>query len=121
MKKKTVGGGAGCAATIIIQPLDLIKTRLQLNGELGSQRVHRGTMSAINNILKQEGFFNLYNGLSAALLRQLTYTTIRMGTYQAVLSKFEQTQSMNGFHGKLVAGMIGLNIQKKKKSYLFNI
>nr|CAD7202573.1 unnamed protein product [Timema douglasi] len=36
------------------------------------------------NIVKQQGVLALYNGLSASLLRQLTYSTTRFGIYEVV-------------------------------------
>lgn len=35
-------------------------------------------------IVKQDGVLGLYNGLSASLLRQLTYSTTRFGMYEVV-------------------------------------
>lgn len=32
-------------------------------------------------VVRTEGFVHLYDGLSAALLRQATYSTVRFGTY----------------------------------------
>ena len=37
-------------------------------------------MSVLMGVVKNEGFLTLYNGLSAGLLRQATYTTTRLGT-----------------------------------------
>jgi solute carrier family 25 (mitochondrial oxoglutarate transporter), member 11 len=68
-------------ATCVVQPLDLIKTRLQISGQGGSAKEYTGTLDAFAKIVKREGFSNLYKGLSAALLRQATYTTTRLGTY----------------------------------------
>ena len=34
------------------------------------------------NIVRTNGFFALYNGLSAALLRQATYSTTRFAIYE---------------------------------------
>ena len=34
------------------------------------------------NIIKTNGFFALYNGISAALLRQATYSTTRFACYE---------------------------------------
>jgi hypothetical protein len=31
-KKFVFGGASGCLATLVVQPLDLIKTRMQLTG-----------------------------------------------------------------------------------------
>lgn len=62
-------------ATCFVQPLDLIKNRMQLSGTKVS------TVSVVTGILKNEGFFSLYSGLSAGLMRQATYTTTRLGIY----------------------------------------
>ena len=44
------------------------------------------------NIVKQEGFFTLYRGLSAGLLRQATYTTARLGIFKTIT---EEAKKMN--------------------------
>lgn len=64
------------AATCVVQPLDLIKNRMQLSGTKTS------TISVISSILKNEGVLALYSGLSAGLLRQASYTTTRLGTFE---------------------------------------
>eukprot|EP00899_Mesostigma_viride_P013004 jgi/Mesvir1/21704/Mv04123-RA.1 len=69
------GGVAGMAATCCIQPVDMVKVRIQL-GAAGSP------FSVAGSMIKQEGFFSLYKGLSAGLLRQATYTTARMGIFR---------------------------------------
>jgi solute carrier family 25 phosphate transporter 23/24/25/41 len=59
MDKFAAGGAAGMVATSIVQPLDLVKTRMQLfaaNGRAPS------IMATANMVLKQEGFFAFYNG-----------------------------------------------------------
>ncbi len=86
-RKFLFGGLSGCGATLIVQPLDLIKTRLQLSGEGGGARAHKSTLHAISNVVRSEGLVNLYNGLSAALFRQVTYTTTRMGTFQYLMDR----------------------------------
>ncbi|OAQ34667.1 mitochondrial carrier protein [Linnemannia elongata AG-77] len=40
------------------------------------------------NVARHEGFFALYTGLSASLLRQGTYSTVRFGTYDLLKEKF---------------------------------
>lgn len=41
------------------------------------------------NIIKKDGLTALYNGLSASLLRQLTYSTVRFGIYEVKYYPFE--------------------------------
>ena len=71
------GGAASCVATVIVHPFDLTKVRLQ---NMKGQAQH-GMVSTMLNIAKSEGFFRLYAGLSASLLRQATYSTVRFGAY----------------------------------------
>lgn len=63
------------AATCVVQPLDLVKNRMQVSGGKTS------AITVISGIIKNEGILAFYNGLSAGLLRQATYTTGRLGVY----------------------------------------
>lgn len=73
--------GFRMAATLFVQPMDLIKNRMQLSGEGGKTKEHRNTLHAIRSIMVKEGISGMYSGLSAGLLRQATYTTTRLGIY----------------------------------------
>lgn len=68
-------------ATVFVQPLDLVKTRLQISGQGGTAKEYTGMFDAFVKIARKEGVRALYKGLSAGLLRQATYTTTRLGTY----------------------------------------
>lgn len=72
----------------ITQPLDLIKNRMQLSGEGGKVREHKTSFHAIGRVVRSEGVLGLYNGLSAGLLRQATYSTTRLGVYQSLFDYF---------------------------------
>jgi solute carrier family 25 oxoglutarate transporter 11 len=76
------------SATLFVQPLDLIKNRMQLSGVGGAKKEYKTSFHAFRGILQKEGFFALYNGLSAGLLRQATYTTTRLGVYNMLLNRF---------------------------------
>ncbi|CAJ0951456.1 unnamed protein product, partial [Mesorhabditis belari] len=78
--KFAFGGLAGMGATVFVQPLDLVKNRMQMSG-IGGKSEYTSSAHAIKSIMKNEGLFALYNGLSAGLLRQATYTTTRLGVY----------------------------------------
>ncbi|XP_060823684.1 mitochondrial 2-oxoglutarate/malate carrier protein-like [Bombus pascuorum] len=91
------GGTAGMAATCVVQPLDLIKNRMQLSGTKTS------TINVISSILKNEGAVALYAGLSAGLLRQASYTTTRLGTYEW-LSQLISKDSQPNFIMKVLIG-----------------
>ncbi len=42
------------------------------------------------DIIKTDGFGSLYNGLSAGLLRQATYTTARLGIFNNISEKLKE-------------------------------
>ncbi|VDM57128.1 unnamed protein product [Angiostrongylus costaricensis] len=58
-------------ATLFVQPLDLVKNRMQLSGTTG-KREYRSSVHALTSIIRNEGVMAVYNGLSAGLLRQAT-------------------------------------------------
>lgn len=72
------GGGASCVAALVVHPFDLTKVRLQNTKGNGK----KGMFSTMRTIAQTEGFFKLYNGLSASMLRQATYSTVRFGVYE---------------------------------------
>jgi len=77
------GGCSGMMATCIIQPIDMVKVRIQL-GAVGNP-VAVGTQ-----IVKADGVLGLYKGLSAGLLRQATYTTARLGIFNTLSSRLRE-------------------------------
>lgn len=84
------GGAASCTAAIIVHPLDLTKVRLQ--NAKGNNASMLGTML---NIIRTEGPIKLYAGLSASILRQATYSTVRLGGYEALKQALLQKEKSN--------------------------
>ncbi|XP_026488373.1 mitochondrial dicarboxylate carrier [Vanessa tameamea] len=71
------GGLASAGAACITHPLDLLKVQMQ------TQKGKNISMFQLTGIvLKNQGVMGLYNGISASLLRQLTYSTARFGIYE---------------------------------------
>ena len=100
-----MGGSAGMLATTIVQPLDLVKTRMQLSGVGGGVKEHRTAMHALISIMRKEGPLALYNGLSAGLLRQASYTTTRLGIYTSLLDSYKGADGNVSFAQKVAFGM----------------
>ncbi|TXG73055.1 hypothetical protein EZV62_001634 [Acer yangbiense] len=73
------GGASGMLATCVIQPIDMIKVRIQLG--------QGSAASVTKNMLANEGIGAFYKGLSAGLLRQATYTTARLGSFKILTAK----------------------------------
>ncbi|CAH1113566.1 unnamed protein product [Psylliodes chrysocephalus] len=80
-------------AEFVTYPLDLIKTRLQIqgeqskNGKLG-QTPYRGMFKTAIGIGKEEGIGRLWQGVHAAFLRHMIYSGTRIITYKALKEKF---------------------------------
>ncbi|KAL8574781.1 hypothetical protein ACOMHN_035324 [Nucella lapillus] len=99
------GGSAGMAATIFVQPLDLVKNRMQMSGEGGKSKEHKTSAHAIRSILKNEGISGIYTGLSAGLLRQATYTTTRLGIYTTLFEMLSKDGTPPNFAMKAAIGI----------------
>lgn len=103
------GGIAGMGATCVVQPLDLVKNRMQImGGEAGGKKVT--SIGVIGQLIKREGFTALYTGLSAGLLRQASYTTVRMGVYTSMVERFShdgKTTFVVQLSSGLLAGATG--------------
>ncbi|KIV83448.1 hypothetical protein, variant [Exophiala sideris] len=103
------GGLSGMFATACIQPIDMIKVRLQLAGE-GIRTGPKPTAIGIaRDIIAQGKALDLYTGLSAGLLRQAVYTTARLGffdTFQNMMqARAEKQGKQIGFLERGAAGL----------------
>lgn len=88
--KFVFGGSAGMGATLIVQPFDLIKTRMQISGQGVGQKEFRNSFHCIQTVVTKEGPLGLYKGIGAGLLRQATYTTTRMGVNSYLNDAYKQ-------------------------------
>jgi len=77
MSRWYFGGLASAGAACCTHPLDLLKVHLQTQ-----QDGKIGILKQTVKIVKGEGVLALYNGLSASLVRQLTYSTTRFAIYE---------------------------------------
>lgn len=81
-----MGGLAAMGASVFSNPFDVIKTRMQLQGELRARGAHaiyyRNTFHAGYVIAKNEGLRGFQKGLGAALLMHSVRNSIRLGSYQ---------------------------------------
>lgn len=104
MEEVVAGGCAGASQVIFTNPLEIVKIRLQVQGEAvklnpGFIRVGAGS------IVKELGFKGLYKGAGACLLRDIPFSSIYFTAYSHLKT--------DCFHeGRLVDG------QKKKLSPL---
>jgi len=72
------GSISGCLATCCIQPIDMVKVRIQLGAAEGGST---NPFEITKTMMKNEGLGGFYKGLSAGLTRQVLYTGARLGLY----------------------------------------
>lgn len=79
-----IGGVASCVAETFTFPIDLAKTRLQIQGQKleNISNKYRGMVHCFSCIIREEGPKALYSGIKPAWLRQATYGTLKIGIYQ---------------------------------------
>jgi solute carrier family 25 protein 14/30 len=124
-EKMFFAGAASCVAAASTHPIDTLKTRLQLLSVLVSsqhpfQALHNTTLhpSSLSNALRSlhstligpGGFRGLYRGVSPSLLREATYSSVRLGAYDGFKEGVRNTFTYFNiphfaFGEKLIAGL----------------
>lgn len=61
-------------------PVDVVKTRLQMDGA-GGQQLYQGPVNCARMLVRAQGPGALFKGLGPALVRQTTYGSLRYGLY----------------------------------------
>ncbi|GBP68757.1 Solute carrier family 25 member 35 [Eumeta japonica] len=81
-----MGGTSAMFATLFTNPIEVVKTRLQLQGELMAKGKHsvfyKNVPHGLYVIAKNEGFIALQSGLSAMMGFQFCLNTFRLGVYR---------------------------------------
>lgn len=111
-------GGLACSgAGVCTNPMEVVKTRMQLQGELqarGQYSIHyRNALHAFFTIARTDGLLALQNGLVPALWYQFFMNGTRLGTYQILvncgLTKDNEgkTSFIRSIPAGAFAGMVG--------------
>lgn len=92
IKNFLIGGVSGMIATTFVQPIDIVKVRIQiLAGENPGQKF--GPFAVARTVAAEGGFKAFYAGYDSALARQAFYTTSRFGVF---LNLSEYLKAKNG-------------------------
>ncbi|KDN40520.1 putative DIC1-mitochondrial dicarboxylate carrier protein [Tilletiaria anomala UBC 951] len=85
-----LGGAAASIAACFTHPLDAVKNRMQ------TAKTKQGMGSVLVQTAKKEGIPGLYVGLTASLLRQMTYSVVRFGAYDALKEHLRSPSDSKG-------------------------
>ncbi|XP_055696657.1 solute carrier family 25 member 35-like [Lutzomyia longipalpis] len=114
-----LGGIASMGATVFTNPLEVIKTRIQLQGELAARGTYvepyRGILQSLITVAKHDGIAGLQKGLVPATCFQFVLNAFRLGIYNMAVeagwtksSKGRESFARNLFWGATggVAGAV---------------
>ncbi|GAB0087454.1 solute carrier family 25 member 35 [Sergentomyia squamirostris] len=84
-----LGGIASMGATVFTNPLEVIKTRIQLQGELAARgtyvQPYKGILQSLITVAKHDGITGLQKGLIPALNFQFVLNAFRLGIYNSAV------------------------------------
>lgn len=79
---KALIAGTSCAfISAFLNPLDVTKIRMQNQGNVIK---YKGVVSGALIIMKEEGLVGWAKGLNASMIREVTYSSVRMGAYEPI-------------------------------------
>ncbi|KAF0026434.1 hypothetical protein F2P81_021171 [Scophthalmus maximus] len=95
------GGCAGGSQVIFTNPLEIVKIRLQVAGEITT-----GPRVSALNVVRDLGFFGLYKGAKACFLRDIPFSAIYFPVYAHIKQKLTDEEGRLGALQLLTAGAI---------------
>ncbi|CAF1203233.1 unnamed protein product [Didymodactylos carnosus] len=111
--KKFASAGLSCAiVSSILNPFDVIKIRLQLNDEKAKLYTLQGGhfRQVVKTIIQNEGgVISLWTrGLTASIMREITYSSLRIGLYEAIRNYNHKDDKRKPSLGKkILSGALG--------------
>ncbi|KAF7975211.1 hypothetical protein HWV62_10290 [Athelia sp. TMB] len=93
------GGAAGGCQVVFTNPLEIVKIRLQVQGE--AAKVEGAVPKGAVHIIRQLGVLGLYRGASACLLRDIPFSAIYFPTYWHL----KKDVFKEGYNGKQLSFM----------------
>lgn len=93
------GGCAGASQVIFTNPLEIVKIRLQVAGEITT-----GPRVSALNVVRDLGFFGLYKGAKACFLRDIPFSAIYFPVYAHCKEKLTDEDGNLGALQLLTAG-----------------
>ncbi|CAO3599108.1 unnamed protein product [Absidia cylindrospora] len=80
---------AGMTATVITQPFDMLKTRMQLK-----PTIYKNLLQAASKVLKEEGMMGFFDGISVRLIRKPLNSAIAWTIYEEILRWYTRQQAL---------------------------
>uniref|UniRef100_A0A915EIJ5 Mitochondrial carrier protein n=1 Tax=Ditylenchus dipsaci TaxID=166011 RepID=A0A915EIJ5_9BILA len=96
------GGAAGGSQVIFTNPLEIVKIQLQVAGEITT-----GPKVNVFSVLRKLGFWGLYKGVGACLLRDVPFSAIFFPAYAHAKTYFADDNGLNSQMSLIYSAFIG--------------
>lgn len=100
--KLIAGGMAGISEILVMYPMDVIKTRYQLqsSGNVDTNRHKSSILGTLRNIVRNEGFWKLYRGILPPILLESPKRAIKFSCNE------QYTPFVNEFFSSTLSGQM---------------
>jgi len=94
----------GLVTALVVCPLDVVKTRMQVESSGSSLTHYNGTLDALVKIGKSEGILSLWRGVTPALTMAVPNAVIYFNSYEFMKQKLRENQITHAVVNPLLAG-----------------
>ena len=98
--KAISGMGAGVLSTMLCSPLDVAKTRVQVQTAGGGDVKYRGVLGALSTILREEGLAGWFRGIAPAVSSVAVFWAVYFPCYDAAKEKVVDVTGLDGMLSK---------------------
>jgi solute carrier family 25 citrate transporter 1 len=95
-KQLIAGGATGIASTLLNNPIDVVKSRLQAQDK-GATKLYSGTVDCLMKTAKQDGLTALYRGTVPRMLKVSAGQAITFFTYDKISELLYSTARVQGY------------------------
>jgi hypothetical protein len=121
IKQLFLPGVAGSLAVLFSHPMDLVKTRLQLDNEMakrGASRHYTGIFNCLSHNWNNHGIRGIQRGVSYGILREFFFSSARIGSFEPTLVIFKKLigtddSAISSFERYVVGQTVGFNLMFK--------
>jgi len=104
--KFLTGGLGGIFGWILVHPVNTLATRMNLYTASKDVKQMPGVIAFAKQIVREEGWRCLYNGLSAGITRQIFYATSRLGLFEVFRNFSLNFRDVIDFKTRLICGIL---------------
>ncbi|GFO10583.1 tricarboxylate transport protein, mitochondrial [Plakobranchus ocellatus] len=105
LKGIIAGAITGGLEICITFPTEYVKTQLQLDEKLGSQKRYTGPINCVTKTVKEYGIRGLYRGLSVLLYGSIPKSAVRFGSFEELKKRFVGTDGTLSAQQRLLCGL----------------